>query len=115
MLCVVFINPTSYHIEGNDVWIDLILLGIVTSVYQFFFTGAYHYVNAIVVSSMRYIQVPLAGFSGYLLFAEIMTADLIRDFGCPYCNLKLLNYRLEGISILRVTENPIILLTFRNG
>ncbi|MFB0941174.1 MAG: DMT family transporter, partial [Paracoccaceae bacterium] len=77
MLCVVFISPSSYHIEGNGVWIDLILLGIVTSVSQFFFTGAYHYVDAIVVSSMRYIQVPLAGFSGYLLFAELMTLSEI--------------------------------------
>ena len=33
--------------------------------------------DAIVVSSMRYIQVPLAGFSGYLLFAELMTLSEI--------------------------------------
>jgi len=26
---------------------------------------------------MRYIQVPLAGFSGYLLFAELMTVSEI--------------------------------------
>jgi drug/metabolite transporter (DMT)-like permease len=77
MLCIVFISPNSYHIEGDNVWRDLILLGLVTSVSQFFFTGAYHYVDAIVVSSMRYIQVPLAGFSGYLLFAEIMTLSEI--------------------------------------
>ena len=77
MLCVVFISPSSYHIEGNEVWMDLILLGIVTSVSQFFFTGAYHYVDAVVVSSMRYIQVPLAGFFGYLLFSEIMTLSEI--------------------------------------
>ncbi|MDB3929836.1 DMT family transporter [Paracoccaceae bacterium] len=77
MLCVVFISPSSYHIEGNGVWMDLILLGIVTSVSQFFFTGAYHYVDAVVVSSMRYIQVPLAGFFGYLLFSEIMTLSEI--------------------------------------
>lgn len=77
MLGVVSINPSSYNIEDNSVWVDLILLGVVTSVSQFFFTGAYHYVDAIVVSSMRYIQVPLAGFSAYLLFAEIMTVSEI--------------------------------------
>ena len=36
MLCAVFISPTSYHIEGDAVWRDLILLGLVTSVSQFF-------------------------------------------------------------------------------
>ena len=49
------------------------ITGLITSVSQFFFTGAYHYLDAIIVPSMRYIQMPLAGFSGYILFTEIMT------------------------------------------
>lgn len=73
MVCVIIISPISYHVEGAAVWWNLILLGIVTSFSQVFFTGAYRYIDAIVVSSMRYIQVPLAGFAGYFLFSETMT------------------------------------------
>ena len=57
----------------GSVFRDLVFLGIITSFSQIFLTGAYHYVDAVVVSSLRYLQVPLAGLTAFLLFAEFMT------------------------------------------
>ena len=56
---------------------DLILLGFVTSISQVFFTGAYHYVDAVIVTSLRYLQVPLAGMVAFTLFEEVMTISEI--------------------------------------
>ena len=44
---------------------------------KFFFTGAYHFVDAVIVTTLRYLQVPLAGITAFLLFAEIMTMNEI--------------------------------------
>ena len=73
MFLVVLVFPSQLDQVQNSVLFDLVFLGIVTSFSQVFFTGAYHYVDAVVVASLRYIQVPLAGLTAFFLFAEIMT------------------------------------------
>ena len=55
----------------SDQLISLILLGGVASLLQICMTSAYRYSEAVVVSSLRYMQVPAAGIAGYLIFDEI--------------------------------------------
>ncbi len=77
MTFAVFIFPSEYHLENFSVMRDLILLGFVSAISQVFFTGAYHFVDAVIVTTLRYLQVPLAGITAFLLFAEVMTMSEI--------------------------------------
>ena len=40
-------------------------------------TAAYRYLDAVVVASMRYVQMPILGIVGYFVFGEIMSASEI--------------------------------------
>ncbi len=55
MGCLLILSPVSYLVINFNVVRDLILLGLVASVSQVLFTGAYHYVDAVIVTSLRYI------------------------------------------------------------
>ena len=77
MTVAIFVFPSGYHLENFTVMRDLIFLGVVSSISQVFFTGAYHFVDAVIVTTLRYLQVPLAGITAFLLFAEIMTMNEI--------------------------------------
>ena len=74
---VIIYVPEQLSPIGGQILIDLILLGVVASVLQIFFTTAYKYLDAVVVSALRYIQIPLSGIAGYFLFAETMTSSQI--------------------------------------
>ena len=72
---IVLLVPSQFdHINGN-VFYELVILGIITSFSQLFFTGAYHYVDAVVVSSLRYLQVPLAALTGFVIFSETLAVN----------------------------------------
>lgn len=60
-----WIIPSSEHL------MKLILLGVVASLLQICMTTAYRYSEAVVVSSLRYLQVLGAGVLGYFMFDEI--------------------------------------------
>ena len=77
MTIAVFVFPSEYYLEDYNIMRDLILLGVVSAISQVFFTGAYHFVDAVIVTTLRYLQVPLAGTTAFLLFAEIMTVNEI--------------------------------------
>ncbi|MDG1937143.1 MAG: DMT family transporter [Paracoccaceae bacterium] len=77
IILFVIISPASYFVGNVIVLRDLIFLGLITSFSQIFFTGAYHYVDAIIVTSLRYLQVPLAGMLAFILFEELMTMQEI--------------------------------------
>jgi|TARA_B000000475_G_scaffold268362_1_gene260699 drug/metabolite transporter (DMT)-like permease len=77
MAAVILCIPNQLSHIGGQILYDLILLGIVASVLQIFFTTAYKYLDAVVVSSLRYIQIPLAAIAGYLLFSENMSLNQI--------------------------------------
>jgi len=74
---VIIYVPEQLSPIGGQILIDLILLGVVASVLQIFFTTAYKYLDAVVVSALRYIQIPLSGVAGYFLFAEAMSSSQI--------------------------------------
>tara|TARA_B100001758_G_scaffold113961_1_gene97580 strand:- start:105 stop:980 length:876 start_codon:yes stop_codon:yes gene_type:complete len=74
---VIICVPEQLSPIGGQILIDLILLGVVASVLQIFFTTAYKYLDAVVVSALRYIQIPLSGVAGYFLFSETMTSSQI--------------------------------------
>ena len=70
---VVIYMPSLLDPVGGELLFDLILLGVIGSALQICFTSAYRYSDAVVVSSMRYLQIPLSGMAGFLMFAEVMS------------------------------------------
>jgi len=90
---IIIIMPKQLSSIGGQRLIDLILLGAVASVLQIFFTTAYKYLDAVVVSSMRYIQIPLSGFAGYLLFSESMSLNQILGAIIIICSCLVIAWR----------------------
>ena len=70
---VAIFSPGQLHTVDNFILIDLFGLGMVGAGMQIVYTTAYRYADAVVVASMRYLQMPLSGLAGYMFFAEIMT------------------------------------------
>lgn len=70
---VVTIFPANFVIYDGLILCQLIALGVVASFLQILLTSSYKYADAVVISSMRYLQMPLSGLVGYFMFAEIMT------------------------------------------
>ena len=58
---------------SQPVLFDLMLLGAVAAGLQLCITSAYKFSEAVVISSMRYLQIPLAALVAFLLFAEVMS------------------------------------------
>ena len=90
---IIIIMPKQLSSIDSQILIDLILLGAVASVLQIFFTTAYKYLDAVVVSSMRYIQIPLSGFAGYLLFSESMSLNQILGAIIIICSCLVIAWR----------------------
>ena len=51
----------------------MIALGVISSLLQLSFTFAYKFSDAVVVVTLRYLQVPSAGILGFVLFSEVPT------------------------------------------
>ncbi len=75
--CVLTLFPANFVIYSGTILYQLIALGVVASFLQILLTSSYRYADAVVISSMRYLQMPLSGFVGYFMFAEIMTTTEI--------------------------------------
>ena len=74
---IVLILPEQLYSIGQSVIFDLILLGVIGAGLQIVLTTAYRYSDAVVVASMRYLQMPVSGMVGYFLFAEVMSHEEI--------------------------------------
>ena len=74
---VVMLFPVHFVIYGGSTLYQLIALGVVGSCLQILLTSSYRYADAVVISSMRYVQMPLSGLAGYFLFAEVMSSAQI--------------------------------------
>ena len=74
---IVMIMPDQMQSISQSVLIDLVILGVIGSALQIVMTTAYRYSDAVVVASMRYVQMPISGIVGYFVFAEIMSASEI--------------------------------------
>ena len=68
-----FVLPGDNMVVSGPVMIDLLILGIVAAALQLSITSAYKFSEAVVIASMRYLQIPGAGLVAYLVFAEVMT------------------------------------------
>ena len=69
---IVIVVPDQFHAVSQAALIDLTLLGVIGASMQIVLTSAYRYSDAVVVASMRYLQMPLSGVVGYFVFAETM-------------------------------------------
>ena len=56
---------------------EAVFLGVIGAGMQIALTSAYRYSEAVVVASMRYLQMPLSGVVGYVIFAETMSMSEI--------------------------------------
>ncbi len=74
---VVMVLPDQMQSISQSVLIDIVILGVIGSALQIVMTTAYRYSDAVVVASMRYVQMPISGIVGYFVFAEIMSASEI--------------------------------------
>ena len=70
---IVLIRPEQLYPISQPVMIDLILLGVIGAGLQIVLTTAYRHSDAVVVASMRYLQMPVSGVVGYSLFSEVMS------------------------------------------
>ena len=76
--CIVFsvlllILPAQFMMPTMEELLMLIALGAFSSLLQLCFTSAYRYSEAVVVASLRYLQVLLAGVFGFFVFSEVPT------------------------------------------
>ena len=74
---IVLIFPSQFHTVSQAAFIDLIFLGVIGAGMQIVLTSAYRFSDAVVVASMRYLQMPLSGVAGYIIFAETMNINEI--------------------------------------
>lgn len=63
--------PDQMKTPETSQWPLLIALGVVSSLLQLSFTTAYRFSDAVVVVTLRYLQVPSAGILGFILFSEV--------------------------------------------
>ena len=63
-------DATLFALSPNV--LHLLLLGIVAAGLQLCITSAFRFAEAVVISSMRYLQIPMAAFVAYILFDEVM-------------------------------------------
>ena len=70
--------PGDLTAISRPVMNDLMILGVIAAGLQLCITSAYRYTEAVVVSSMRYLQIPLAAFVAFLVVGEVMsTSELV--------------------------------------
>ena len=72
LLIILILFPDQFHAVSQAALIDLIFLGVIGACMQIVLTSAYRYSDAVVVASMRYLQMPLSGVVGYFVFVETM-------------------------------------------
>jgi drug/metabolite transporter (DMT)-like permease len=78
VLCIVmWLVPGSFEQVDNHIWVDLAFLGLIAFGMQISITTAYRYCDAVVVASMRYIQMPVSAIFGYVIFTEVMSFNQI--------------------------------------
>ena len=65
--------PTMPMTVSQPVMFDLMMLGAVAAGLQLCITSAFKFSEAVVISSMRYMQIPLAAIVAFILFGEVMS------------------------------------------
>lgn len=74
MALVLCVLPELWYVPDASVMPYLIILGIFGAGLQICFTASYRYIDAVVIATIRYLQVPLAALLGFLAFQEVPTA-----------------------------------------
>ena len=67
--------PGNLTSISKPVMTDLLILGVIAAGLQLSITSAYRFTEAVVVSSMRYLQIPLAAFVAFLFVGEVMSTS----------------------------------------
>ena len=90
---IVLMLPDQLYQISQPVIIDLVLLGVIGAGLQIVMTTAYQYSDAVVVATMRYLQMPVSGAAGYFLFAETMSSGEIIGALIIICSCLVIAWR----------------------
>ncbi len=69
--------PDQFEMPAFWKLMFLLALGVVGSLLQICMTFSYRYCDAVIIATLRYLQVPLAGIGGYFIFSEWLTTAQI--------------------------------------
>ena len=69
--------PAQFEMPAFREMMFLLALGVVSSLLQICMTFSYRYCDAVIIATLRYLQVPLAGLGGYFIFSEWLTTAQI--------------------------------------
>ena len=95
----VLLTSLAFVLPGNNVdvtqpvMVDLLILGVVATALQLSVTSAYKFSEAVVIASMRYLQIPAAGLVAYLIFTEVMTVTEIAGGGVVIASCLVIAWR----------------------
>ena len=101
---IALIVPSQFHTVSQAAFIDLIFLGVIGAGLQIVLTSAYRFSDAVVVASMRYLQMPLSGVAGYVFFAETMNIHEI--FGAVVIISSCLVIAWRELALARGVNQP---------
>jgi|GEM_PF-111647 len=73
LTALAFLVPDVPMTVSQPVLVDLMCLGALAAGLQLSITSAYKYAEAVVISSMRYLQIPLAALVAFMIFGEVMS------------------------------------------
>ena len=73
LTCLAFALPGDLVRIDGDAFLDLLLLGVVAAGLQICITSAFRYSEAVVIATMRYLQIPGAALVAWFIFGEVMT------------------------------------------
>ena len=88
-----FVLPGDNVDVTQPVMVDLLILGVVATALQLSVTSAYKFSEAVVIASMRYLQIPAAGLVAYLIFTEVMTVTEIAGGGVVIASCLVIAWR----------------------
>jgi len=96
--------PEQFTLPSTHDFILLLALGGCSSLLQLFLTTAYRYSEAVVVASLRYLQIPLATLAAFILFTEMPSTVQFAGMGVVISSCMFIIWREFTLS-RRQTEN----------
>jgi len=97
--------PDQMQWPDNHHWPLLIALGVVSSLLQLSFTTAYRFSDAVVVVTLRYLQVPSAGILGFFLLSEVPSYLQVGGTAIVLASCMFIVWREFVISRTQLNEN----------
>ena len=93
MIGIVALHPDQLFHVTRDQLVILVALGVVASCLQASMTTAFRFSDAVVISTLRYLQIPLAALVAFLMFNEILSPTEIAGGGIVIISCVVIAWR----------------------